>query len=383
MSVPALVAPPIRVCLEDAFTRAAGGRDDPPPATEKQWYLFWSGLAGRLNGLVGYGRSDERPDPGSVPDGALYGQIDPGYVIYQSIEGEWHYVAGTMYATLNPDQRPTGLGPNDAGFDFRAVDTDPQYSGREFIWSGSVWVEATQARFGTHAARLALTPAGIVNGMLWSETDRSEVIYQNQGGTWHYLAGTMYGTMSPDQRPTGLGVNDAGFQFRSTDLPARFFIWSGTAWTEATPFADPTTTKGDLIGRGTAAPATRFGVGANGQVLTADSTQTLGIKWASPATLTTQTSPARSLGVVYQNTSGKPIYVTASVVVFVSGGNGRADAFVDASTSPSTLVASAFKSITGGTQLSIPLTFVVLPTYYYKVQVTSGGVVLAGWVEWN
>ncbi len=41
----------------------------------------------------------------------------------------------------------------------------------------------------------------------------------------------------------------------------------------------PLTTKGDLLTYDTA--ATRLGVGTNGQVLTADSTQSLGVKWAS------------------------------------------------------------------------------------------------------
>lgn len=49
-------------------------------------------------------------------------------------------------------------------------------------------------------------------------------------------------------------------------------------------FADPTTTKGDLIVRGASAPATRLGAGTNGQVLTADTTQTLGVKWAAAPT---------------------------------------------------------------------------------------------------
>jgi hypothetical protein len=54
-------------------------------------------------------------------------------------------------------------------------------------------------------------------------------------------------------------------------------------------FADPTTTKGDVIARGASAPATRLGIGTDGQVLTADSTQTLGVKWATPATGGSQT----------------------------------------------------------------------------------------------
>lgn len=47
--------------------------------------------------------------------------------------------------------------------------------------------------------------------------------------------------------------------------------------------ADPTTTKGDLIVRGAASPS-RLGVGSDGQVLTADSAQALGAKWATPST---------------------------------------------------------------------------------------------------
>jgi hypothetical protein len=42
------------------------------------------------------------------------------------------------------------------------------------------------------------------------------------------------------------------------------------------------TTKGDLIVRGASAPA-RLGVGTNGHVLTADSAETTGVKWAAPS----------------------------------------------------------------------------------------------------
>jgi hypothetical protein len=46
-------------------------------------------------------------------------------------------------------------------------------------------------------------------------------------------------------------------------------------------FSNPMTTKADLIAGGTGGTPTRLPVGSNGQVLTADSTQTLGVKWAA------------------------------------------------------------------------------------------------------
>jgi len=51
---------------------------------------------------------------------------------------------------------------------------------------------------------------------------------------------------------------------------------------------DPTTSKGDLIVHGSGG-TTRIGVGSDGQVLAADSTQALGVKWATPATGGNQT----------------------------------------------------------------------------------------------
>ena len=69
---------------------------------------------------------------------------------------------------------------------------------------------------------------------IYVEDDRG-ALYQHQAGFWQYVAGTMWGTFSPDQRPTDLGTHDAGFTFRTTDSPPREFVWSQTAWIETTP----------------------------------------------------------------------------------------------------------------------------------------------------
>ena len=59
---------------------------------------------------------------------------------------------------------------------------------------------------------------------------------------------------------------------------------SGMRW--ATPasggMTNPMTTKGDLIAGGTSGAATRLAVGSNGQVLTAQSGQALGLQWVTP-----------------------------------------------------------------------------------------------------
>jgi len=250
MAAKPLLVPPYRAALltnadGSPVTRAGPNGDGDPIATERQWYLFWQAAAQQINdgsnalaelaGLVDYGNHADRPDPQFATNGALYVEWDRGSVIYQNQGGTWQYIAGTMSGTLVPDQRPADLGPAaDVGFQFR-TNVEPA---RAFVWSGTAWIETTPIRYGTHAARLAETIANFVSGMLWMETDRGDVIYQKQGAIWVYVAGTMTGTISPDQRPTGLGVNDTGFRFETTD-GTQFYRWSGTAWTNLTPAAPP------------------------------------------------------------------------------------------------------------------------------------------------
>src|SRR6516162_7421001 len=161
---------------------------------------------------VGYGPAGGAATSG-MADGSYYTVQTGGETLYQLQDGEWHYIAGTMWGTLNPDQRPTGLGPNDTGLSFRTTDQPAQ----QFLWSGSAWVEVDFVLYGTHARRLALVPANIIDAVLFIETDRGNALYEIQAGTWMLIVATMWGTLTPDQRPTDLGVDDAGFEFWATN----------------------------------------------------------------------------------------------------------------------------------------------------------------------
>lgn len=185
-------------------------------------------------------RIDEKNDPAQFRPGTWFWETDRT-VLYQvrivpvvpatvppTVAPQWVYVLGTMKAAKT--LRPADLGTYDAGFQFAATDT-----GQLYLWNGTAWVDITAypvTRYGTHAQRLAYATATLTDGALWCETDRGNVLYQLQNGVWWYIAGTMFGTLSPDQRPTDLGVRDAGFDFRSTVPPPQEFLWSQTAWVE-------------------------------------------------------------------------------------------------------------------------------------------------------
>lgn len=209
----------------------------------RTWMIFFErlGTAPRQYYVEGTHaqRIDPDPDnpfkPNNWPPGALYYETDRT-VTYQmrligppdALEAVWLYHSGTMEDTLA--NRPTDLGTADAGFQFAAIDT-----GQSYVWDGTAWVDVTlypSAMYGTHTERLAQPLDMMTDGALWVETDRGNAVYQLQAGLWWYLAGTMFGTLVPDQRPADLGVRDAGFDFRTSVPPARQFMWSQTEWVE-------------------------------------------------------------------------------------------------------------------------------------------------------
>lgn len=103
-------------------------------------------------------------------------------------------------------------------------------------------------------------------------------------------------------RPAASALNN-GFYYFETDTQ-NLFQSTGSAWTQVASvgggFTSPLTTKGDLLGYDTAND--RIPVGTNGQVLTADSTQALGVKWATPGGFNPDTNMPWNVNVPFQGT---------------------------------------------------------------------------------
>jgi hypothetical protein len=105
-------------------------------------------------------------------------------------------------------------------------------------------------------------------------------------------------------------------------------VYDGTSWTAVGGGSSPLTTKGDLYTFSTV--DARLGVGANGTVLTADSAETTGLKWAAPAaggkllqvvSATTTTSTAIT-STVYTDTTITatitPTLATSKIFIMIS-----------------------------------------------------------------
>ena len=104
------------------------------------------------------------------------------------------------------------------------------------------YAEATHAERVDPDPKNPFDPADYRPGAWLYETDRS-VLYQTRivadEAVWVYVAGTMRGTLSPDQKPADLtAAGDTGFLFHSTDF-AHTYRWNGTAWRYAVEEGDP------------------------------------------------------------------------------------------------------------------------------------------------
>lgn len=98
--------------------------------------------------------------------------------------------------------------------------------------------------------------------------------------------------------------------------------------------------------------------------------------------ITSQSQPARALDTIYQNTTGKPVFV--AIAVSESGGSAAAgfwNARTDASNPPTTVVVDGFTADETG---PVETSFWVLPGNYYTIVTTGTGTeVLNRWTEWS
>lgn len=134
---------------------------------------------------------------------------------------------------------------------------------------------------GTHAERVDdYAAADWPDGTLFYEDDRN-TYYLSFGAAWVWVFGEMRGTLSPDQKPAGLGADDDGFLFYSTDF-AHLYRWDAAdnRWYYATEYGDHGS---GWITWQTAPPNTR---GAAGWVLANGATVTRSTGLGSTASVT-------------------------------------------------------------------------------------------------
>lgn len=168
---------------------------------------------------------------------------------------------------------------------------------------------------------ITLTAGDIFTVALDPDTTSEEIVYitAQSGDTF---------TIDRAEAGTSGVVHAAGATVRhvlsSDDLT--YFRQGVETAQAAIPKAD-LTTKGDLISR-TSSAVTRLGVGTNGQVLTADSSTSTGLKWATPVTLditfnaqtgTTYTLVAGDLNKLVTLTNASAITLTIPNGVFSTG----------------------------------------------------------------
>lgn len=137
------------------------------------------------------------------------------------------------------------------------------------------------------------------------------------------------------------------------------------------------TTKGDLLGRGSSAPASRLAVGSDGQVLTADSASTLGVKWAtgSGGGVTSLDSITGAVSLV----AGSNVTITdnspsaGDITIAASGGGGSGYTMVDYAQITSSVTVTASTEGTAQTIVSGG-GFTADGTSHYLIEFWSGSV---------
>jgi len=137
--------------------------------------------------------------------GTIFYEVDRGYLSYLSDGNNWHFAGGSYSGSFG--QRPSNLGPFDAGLEFFVsvpVSTYP-WAGFSEMWNGSGWVYVSGEAQASYAAltsmAVVLTASEI--GLIVAESTYLHR-YQWQGSAWAYANGdTSQYTVEADQMPSG------------------------------------------------------------------------------------------------------------------------------------------------------------------------------------
>lgn len=191
----------------------------------------------------------------------------------------------------------------------------------------------------TYVGQASITTLGAITTGVWN----ASAIAVNKGGTGATTANAGLNALLPSQ------TGNSG-QVLGTD-------GTNTSWVSAG--GTPTTTKGDLIVRSSTIDS-RLSVGTDGQVLLADSAQTLGVKWSTVTGTGTVTSVAVSGGTTGLTVSGSPI--TGAGTITLAG---------------TLIVANGGIGITSGTSGGVPY-FSGSTTIASSAQLATNAVVVGG-----
>ena len=219
-------------------------------------------------------------------DGSTISSSSPFSVIWPlTTKGGLMTYNGTSVVQLTPGSNGQLLASESAQADGLEWITIPTYSGDGTTISSSAPFSSLQHGDGTSIT--SSSPFSVI----WPLTTKGDILVSNGTTSVRFPVGTNGQVLTAES-----GQPD-GIQWVSTAT----YSGDGTTITTSSPFSAiyPLTTKGDLFTFGSS--AARLPVGSNTQVLTADSTQTDGVKWATPS-ITLATS--QNAGPTNQQLSG-------------------------------------------------------------------------------